>query len=70
MFIWNLVSFEAPGPSDSQATSAYSALILIRDPIHKWMNTDKAARSARTTKRLSGNEVSRSLEWGQSIRCK
>ena len=28
VFIWNLVSFETPGPSDAQATSAYSALIL------------------------------------------
>ena len=27
VFIWNLVSFEAPGPFDAQATSAYSALI-------------------------------------------
>ena len=25
--IWNLVSFEAPGRSEAQATSAYSALI-------------------------------------------
>ena len=28
MLIWNLVSFEAPGPSDAMATSAYSALIF------------------------------------------
>ena len=29
VFIWNLVSFEAPRPSDAQATSAYSALIIL-----------------------------------------
>ena len=30
VFIWNLVRFETPGPSDAQATSAYSALIWSR----------------------------------------
>ena len=30
VFIWNLVSFEAPRPFEAQATSAYSALIYSR----------------------------------------